>query len=246
MSFIVAIDGPAGAGKSTLARRVARALGLVLVDTGAIYRCVALRAHRDGVDWNDDAGLEAIVRDLRVSFRFEGDLNQVRLDGEDVTGAIRTPEMSRGASMVSARPPVRAGLLDLQRKLARAEPRGAVLEGRDIGTVVFPDASLKIFLTASPEARARRRFEELGGEKSGGDAATGLTYDRVLEDLSQRDRVDETRAIAPLRPADDAHHVDTTALSPEQVVELVVSLARKSGDFPQDGCGSNPSSNAST
>lgn len=234
MSFIVAIDGPAGAGKSTLARRVARALGLVLVDTGAIYRCVALRAHRQGVDWNDDVGLESIVRDLRISFRFEGDVNQVRLDGEDVTAAIRTPEMSRGASVVSARPPVRAGLLELQRKLARAEARGAVLEGRDIGTVVFPEAALKIFLTASPEARARRRFEELTAKPVEGDEAPDLTFERVLEEMSQRDRVDETRAIAPLRPAPDAHHVDTTALSPEQVVELVVSLARGSEGFPKN------------
>lgn len=228
MSFIVAIDGPAGAGKSTVARRVARALGLVLVDTGALYRCVALRAHRDGVAWDDDAGLERIVRELRVSFRFAGDVNQVWLDGEDVTTAIRTPEISRGSSVVSARPPVRAGLLDLQRRLAKAEPRGAVLEGRDIGTVVFPDAPLKIFLTASPEARARRRFEELGA----GGKLPGLTYDQVLEELTQRDRVDETRAIAPLRPAPDAHFLDTTTLSPDEVVARVVELAQSAEGFP--------------
>src|SRR5437867_6807441 len=160
---IVAIDGPAGAGKSTVARQLARRLGFTIVDTGAIYRAVALAALRAGVHWEDDAGLARLLDDpgLGISFQPDGEGQRVLLHGEDVTEAIRTPEISRGASVVSARPVVRRKLLGLQQQLGRNAGQGAVLEGRDIGTVVFPGADVKFFLTARDEARAARRHAEL-------------------------------------------------------------------------------------
>ena len=171
---IVAIDGPAGAGKSTVARALAERLGFTLVDTGAIYRAVALSATRAGIPFDDDAGLMAIVDGLEVDFHLEDGLNHVLLAGEDVTPLIRTPEISMGASTVSARPAVRTGLLELQRRLAlETEAEGAVLEGRDIGTVVFPDADHKFFLTASAEIRARRRYDELTGPGGRGEPRRG-------------------------------------------------------------------------
>jgi cytidylate kinase len=220
--FIVAIDGPAGAGKSTAAKRLAAALGFALVDTGAIYRAVALAASRQGIAFDDDARLAGVLE--RLDVRFEplpgGEGQRVLLGGEDVSQAIRTPPMSLGASAVSARPVVRAGLLELQRRLATAPGnRGAVLEGRDIGTVVFPDADLKVFLTASPEVRARRRHAEL---RARGEPAT---YEDVLADQTRRDRDDSTREVAPLRPAGDAVLLDTSALGLEEVVAALVRAA---------------------
>src|SRR4051812_40694718 len=159
--FIIAIDGPAGAGKSTVSKILARRLGFSLVDTGAIYRCVALAAREQGVKLDDDAALERMLDGLRIGFKMEGKHNHVFLGGRDVSDAIRTPENSLAASQVSSRPIVRAKLLDLQRRLALEAEEGAILEGRDIGTVVFPDADVKIFLDADPSIRARRRFEEL-------------------------------------------------------------------------------------
>ncbi len=215
MPIIVAIDGPAGCGKSTVAKKLAENLGLDLVDTGAIYRCVALEASRAGISYEDHGGLSRIIPAMDVSFRFEKGTNRVFLRGEDVSDAVRTPEMSMGASAVSARKPVRDGLLGLQRRLGRAAKKGAVLEGRDIGTVVFPDADLKFFLTASPEVRARRRFDEL--------VARGETvaYEQVLADQERRDRDDSTRAIAPLRPAPDARIIDTSHMALDEVVRAV-------------------------
>jgi cytidylate kinase len=213
---IVALDGPAGAGKSSVAAEVARRLGLALVDTGAIYRCVALAAQRHGVDWSDESGLAALLPTLAIGFRFEGGTNRVFLGGEDVSVAVRAPEISRGASAVSARPAVRAGLLELQRRLARAAPLGAVLEGRDIGTVVFPDADVKFFVTAAPEVRARRRFAEL--EARGAE----VTFEQVLAEQRQRDADDSSRAVAPLRRADDARELDTSLLGLPEVVAAVV------------------------
>ncbi|HEY6909565.1 MAG TPA: (d)CMP kinase [Myxococcales bacterium] len=207
---IVAIDGPAGAGKSTVARQLARRLGFSMIDTGAIYRSVALVAQRRGVSWDDDEALRGMLA-AGLGLEFRGD--RVLVQGEDVSEAIRTPEISRGASVVSARPVVRKALLQLQRDLGRAASRGAVLEGRDIGTVVFPDADVKFFLTASDEARAGRRHAELL------ERGLSVPIEEVLADQRRRDRDDSERAIAPLRAAADAIRVDTTGLDLEEVVE---------------------------
>jgi CMP/dCMP kinase len=214
---IVAIDGPAGAGKSTVARQLAQRLGFSMIDTGAIYRSVALAAQRQGVAWDDDQGLRDLLeRDLELEFRDD----RVLLCGEDVTEDIRTPEMSRGASVVSARPVVRQKLLGLQRHLGRAAPAGAVLEGRDIGTIVFPQAEVKFYLTATDEARALRRHVELS-EK-------GMSIDlaEVLSDQRRRDKDDTERAIAPLKPAGDAIVIDTTGLDLAEVVARCYQLAK--------------------
>ena len=214
--IIVAIDGPAGSGKSSVTRAVAERLAFSLVDTGAIYRCVALAARRAGIASDDDAALGALLPALAITFQMEAGKNRVFIDGEDVSEAIRTPENSLFTSQVSARPVVRAGLLDLQRQLARASSRGAILEGRDIGTVVFPDADVKLFITASDTARAERRFLEL--------RARGIetTREAVLDEQRARDLADETRAVAPLKAADDALIIDTTGLSLPAVIDRVV------------------------
>jgi len=218
--FIVAIDGPAGAGKSTASRAVAARLGFAMVDTGAIYRTVALAATRAGVALDDDARLGALLPGVAIRFAppaTPGTGQRVLLGDEDVSVLIRTPPMSLGASKVSARPVVRAGLLDLQRRLALAPGNaGAVLEGRDIGTVVFPDADAKFFLTASPEERARRRHAELQAK---GDPSS---FDEVLADQLRRDRDDSERAVAPLRPAADAVVVDTSGIPLDAVVDRLV------------------------
>jgi len=218
--FIVAIDGPAGAGKSTASRLVAARLGFAMVDTGAIYRAVALAATWRGVALDDDARLEALLPTVAIRFAppaTPGGGPRVLLGAEDVSAEIRTPPMSLGASKVSGRPVVRAGLLDLQRRLALApENAGAVLEGRDIGTVVFPDADVKFFLTASAEVRARRRHAELEAK---GDPQP---LEEVLADQLRRDRDDSERAVAPLRPAADATVIDTSHTPLEDVVETLV------------------------
>lgn len=215
-AFLVAIDGPAGAGKSTVSRKVAARLGFAMVDTGALYRTVGLAAQRAGVAFDDDAALGSLLQRVSIELRAAGGAQQVLLDGDDVSSAIRTPEMSRAASVVSARPAVRAGLLELQRRLARGAEKGAVLEGRDIGTVVLPDAQAKFFVTARPEVRAARRHAEL--------VARGetITLDQVLADQNRRDRDDSERAIAPLKPAQDAMVVDTSDLGLDEVVERIV------------------------
>jgi len=207
---IVAIDGPAGAGKSTVARQLAGRLGFSIIDTGAIYRAVALAARRAGIPWEDDEGLRKLL-DAGLGLSFDGE--RVLLRGEDVTEAIRMPEISRGSSVVSARPVVRQKLLQLQRDLGDAAARGAVLEGRDIGTVVFPDAQVKFFLTASDAARARRRHAELA------DRGLSVALDEVLSEQRRRDKDDTERAIAPLRAAPDAIVIDTTGLDLGEVVE---------------------------
>lgn len=210
--LVVAIDGPAGAGKSTIAKKVAQRTGLSLVDTGAIYRALALASQRAGVGSDDGEALAALAASLPISFQLDGGDNRVHLEGEDVSDAIRAPEVSMLASTVSKHPPVRAALLDLQRELAA---EGAVLEGRDIGTVVFPGAPVKIFLTASPEERARRRAEQLA------EKGQAQPFDRVLADIVERDRQDQGRAVAPLKPAADAEIVDSTYLTEDEVVTLV-------------------------
>ena len=219
--FIVAIDGPSGAGKSTVSKLLARRVGLSFVDTGALYRAVALSARREGIGADDDDGLRTLLGRIRISFQSVGEENRVFLDGADVSKEIRTPEISLLASAVSARPVVRDGLLGLQRRLALDTPLGAVLEGRDIGTVVFPDADLKFFLEASPEVRARRRFEELfqkGGESS---------LEAVLADQTKRDRDDASRAVAPLRAAGDAIRVDSSGLPLSEVVQRLERTVRE-------------------
>lgn len=225
--FIVAVDGPAGAGKSTASRLLAERLGFALVDTGAIYRTVALAASRAGIAYHDDARLEALLPSLDIRFgpapaAAPAAGQRVLLAGEDVSEAIRTPPVSLGASAVSARPVVRAGLLELQRRLATAPGnRGAVLEGRDVGTVVFPDADAKFFLTASDEVRARRRFAEL---EARGDRSS---LEQVLAEQRRRDRDDSRRAVSPLRPASDAIRIDTSGLALEEVVRLLAGEVEK-------------------
>jgi cytidylate kinase len=209
--IVVAIDGPAGAGKSTVTRMLAARLGYQLLDTGAIYRAVALLARRRGVDWSDGAGLAAIAAGLDVRFQLDGERNRMWVGDEEVTDAIRTPEISDGASQVSALPPVRAALLGLQRRLGARG--GVVAEGRDIGTVVFPTAEAKFFLTASPEERARRRCEELRAR------GVQVDFQATLEEIRIRDERDSNRAVAPLVPAADAVHVDSTGISVADVVD---------------------------
>jgi cytidylate kinase len=219
--LIVAIDGPAGAGKSTVSKILARRLHFSLVDTGAIYRCVALAAREKGLKLDDDQALEALLADLHVSFKVEGEHNHVFLGGRDVSLEIRTPENSLAASQVSSRPVVREHLLDLQRRLALEAKDGAILEGRDIGTVVFPDADVKFFLDADPDTRARRRFEELfqkGVDKS---------ITEVQAEQKKRDKDDSERDVAPLKAADDAIRLDSTALPLSEVVARVEEAVRK-------------------
>jgi CMP/dCMP kinase len=211
---LVAIDGPAGSGKSSVARAVAGELGFIDLNTGAAYRAVALLALREGVDLEDGASLAGISG--RVSLDGEG----ARIDGKTIPeNELRTPEVSAAASTVSARPEVRAVLLDVQREAARRarEQGGAVVEGRDIGTVVLPDAELKIYLSAAPEERARRRAHQTGREAE---------LDRIREAMKQRDRQDSERASSPLKPAPDAVVLDTTTLSLDEVVSRVLDLAR--------------------
>lgn len=228
---VIAIDGPAGAGKSTVARALAARLGFFLLDTGAIYRSVALYADRHGVSYDDGPGLAALA--LRLPLRFGRGLaeeGKVFLDEpsgpEDVTLAIRTPEISQAASQVSVHKEVRAALLDVQRQLAASGP--CVAEGRDIGTVVLPDAPIKLFMTASSEVRARRRFEEL---RARGVVPAGLEDEQqaiaeTSRAINERDRRDETRETAPTRQADDAIRFDSSELSLEQVIGEVESLCR--------------------
>jgi histidinol-phosphate aminotransferase len=219
--FVVALDGPAGAGKSTVAKKVAEAAGLQLVDTGAIYRSVALLAVRQGVSVDDGEALGRVAASLATSLRFEvkDGVNRVFIGSEDVSQAIRTPEMSVASSAVSRHPPVRNALMALQRALGE-NGVGAVLEGRDIGTIVFPDARIKAFVTASPEERARRRQKELDGK------GQSEPFDKVLAEINARDKQDSDRAVAPLKAAADAHILDTTHKSLERVVEDVLALVR--------------------
>ena len=216
--MIVAIDGPAGSGKSTTARRVADALGWLYLDTGAMYRAVGL-AFRDHDVPVTDAAAAAFVPGLDVSLEPGADGARVSLDGADVSGRIRTPEAARDASRVSALGPVRRAMVDAQRRIADAQAAaggGVVLEGRDIGTVVFPDAPVKFFLTADLDARARRRAADLGD----------ADLDALRREIAARDRADAERALAPLRPAPDAIPLDTTALTIDQQVEAVLAAVR--------------------
>ena len=224
---IVAIDGPAGAGKSTVARRVAEALGFLLLDTGALYRTVAVAAKRASLAFDDAANVGVLARDLAaegaITVAQDGTAGmRVFLRGEDVSTEIRTPDMAMGASTVSAHPVVREALLALQRQAGTEG--GVVLEGRDIGTVVFPDAEVKFFLTARPEVRARRRFDELTAK------GQSVTFEETLEDVLRRDAQDTQRAVAPLRQADDAVLVESSSLDIDGVVERMVARVRARAD----------------
>jgi cytidylate kinase len=208
--MVIAIDGPAGAGKSTVARGVAGELGFTYLDSGAMYRCVALAAQQGGADLDDGEAVGAFAEGLEIDF----DGRRVLLDGDDVTDAIRTPEVSAAASRVSVHPRVREAMVARQRALIAAG--NYVAEGRDIGTVVSPDSPLKVFLTASDEERARRRA-----------AQTGEDFEAVLAAQRQRDARDTEREHGALRPAEDAIELDTTGLSQDEVVARVVALARE-------------------
>ncbi len=216
---VVAIDGPAGAGKSTVARRVAVATGLPFLDTGAMYRCVALVAIRRGVQGDDAVAVADIARTIRINVR-DG---VTTLDGVDVSGDIRTPEVNSLVSVIATNSAVREVMREAQRRWA-AELGGGVVEGRDIGTVVFPDAAVKVFLTASPEVRARRRVAE-----SGGDVA------EVARSIAERDRIDSTRSDSPLRPADGATVVDSSDKPIDEVVAEIVGLLEKGSEVSGHG-----------
>ena len=217
--FNIAIDGPAGAGKSTIAKEVARRLGFVYVDTGAMYRTMALHFIRSGIDPKDERAVAASCRDVDVSLRYENGVQQVLLGGENVTGLIRTEEVGNMASATSVYKPVREKLVQLQQALARRE--NVVMDGRDIGTVVLPGADVKIFLTASPEDRARRRFDEL--RKRGQEA----DYDTVLRDIILRDEHDTRRSAAPLRQAKDALLGDTTGNSLDESLDVLLETIKE-------------------
>jgi len=218
----VAIDGPAGAGKSSLSRKAAEILGFIYVDTGALYRTVGLKFSRLGFDTSLNCDISEILKDTSVDIRFVNGEQRVFLDGEDVSDDIRTPEASMMASAVSAKPEVRAFLLDMQRKLAA--DNDVLMDGRDIGTVVLPNATVKIFLTASPEARAERRYKELQ------EKGIATTYEEVLSDMKQRDFNDMNRATAPLKQADDAVVADTTECDLEQSLELILKIVKEGKD----------------
>jgi cytidylate kinase len=215
----IAIDGPAGAGKSTIARVIARKFGYIYIDTGALYRTVGLFVLQKGVDPKDAGKVAALLPGIRIELKHIADEQHVFLNGEDVSALIRTPEISMYASDVSAIPEVRSFLLDLQRHIARTHD--VIMDGRDIGTVVLPGADVKIFLAASPEERARRRYQELREKGMEAD------FEQVLSDLIARDRNDSTRAVAPLRPAKDAVCLDTTGNTREQSIRLIENIIKE-------------------
>jgi cytidylate kinase len=213
----VAIDGPGGAGKSTVAKAIAKRFGFIYVDTGAIYRTVGLAVKRAGADPKSSAEVTPLLKNLKIELDYDSEGSQrMLLNGEDVSGLIRTPEMSLYASDVSALSEVRDFLLNMQRDMALKH--NVVMDGRDIGTVVLPEARVKIFLTAAPEERARRRYEEL--RKKG----TPQDFDEVLSEMIMRDSNDSSRAVAPLKPAEDAVIIDSTGLDINEVVILIAGL----------------------
>lgn len=219
MGFNIAIDGPAGAGKSTIAKRVAKELGYIYVDTGAMYRAMALAILRRGVSGEDEQAVSKAAGYIDVSIVYEGGEQQILLGQENVTGLIRTEEVGNMASLTSAYPAVRAKLLSLQQELARTSD--VIMDGRDIGTCVLPDAPLKIYLTASVETRGKRRFEELEAK---GEACS---LAEICRDIKERDRRDMSRETSPLRQAEDAILIDSSDMTIEEVTEAIVSYARE-------------------
>ena len=212
----VAIDGPAGAGKSTIAKTVSKKLGFIYVDTGALYRTIGLKFINEGYDEDLNCDIDGVLEYVKIDIKFVEGEQRVYLNGEDVSGLIRTPKASLMASAVSAKPQVRAFLLEMQRSLAREN--NVIMDGRDIGTVVLPDATVKIFLTASAEDRANRRYKELI------EKGMDVNYEDVLRDIEKRDYNDSHRAIAPLKPAEDSVIADTSGFELEQSVELILSI----------------------
>ena len=215
----IALDGPAGAGKSTLAKAAAKKLGFIYVDTGALYRAVGLKFSRLGYDTDLNCAIEPILKNTVVDIRFIGEEQHVFLDGEDVNSLIRTPEISMMASAVSAKPPVRAFLLELQRKLAREN--NVIMDGRDIGTVVLPDATLKLFVTAKPETRADRRYKELT------EKGMEVNYNDILEDIKVRDYNDSHRPVAPLKVAEGGIVFDTDNLNFDESLSALFEIINK-------------------
>lgn len=214
----VAIDGPAGAGKSTIARAAAKKLGYIYVDTGALYRTVALAAVRREV-LDDADGVAAMLPQISVELKFENGEQQVYLDGENVSSLIRTPQISMGASKVSAIPKVREYLLSLQQSIAKEN--NVIMDGRDIATVVLPNADVKIFLFATPECRAQRRYKELI------EKGENVTYEYVLKDVNDRDYQDSHREIAPLKPSEDSVMADTSDLDLQQSTEMIIGIIKE-------------------
>ncbi len=218
-SIIVAIDGPAGAGKSTVAKRLAKKLGYTYMDTGAMYRAFALKAARDGIDLENEDALRSALAATNIELYEDARGPKVILDGRDVAGEIRTPELSQAASKVSALKAVRERMVELQR--AMGARGGIVAEGRDIGTVVFPKAEVKVFLTAGPDERARRRFAELKGN------GKEVTLEETVAEMEQRDRRDREREHAPLRQAEDVIGIDSTGMSVDEIVEQIMKEIKK-------------------
>lgn len=215
----IAIDGPAGAGKSTIAKAVAKRLGMIYLDTGAMYRSVAYYVLEHGADVNDERAVEALLPGIEMDIRYENGMQQIYVSGKNVTPYLREPHMSKAASDVSALPCVRYKMVELQREFAASHD--VVLDGRDIGTFVLPDANCKFFMTASPEERAKRRFKELTEKGS------VCTFKEVLADINKRDYNDSHRAVAPLKQAEDAVRIDTTDMSIEQVTECVERIVKE-------------------
>ena len=220
-TYNIAIDGPAGAGKSTIARLAAGQLGFIYVDTGAMYRSMALYFLRRGANLADEEAVGAACKDIHVEIRYEAGEQQVLLNGENVTGQIRTDQVGNAASAISKYPAVRAALLELQRSLARTN--SVIMDGRDIGTLVLPDADLKIYLTASTAVRAMRRYKEFL------EKGVDCTLESVEQDVIRRDEQDMNRATAPLKQAEDAVYLDASDMNISQVVEKILSLARERG-----------------
>lgn len=220
-TFNIAIDGPAGAGKSTIAKKVAAKLGFIYVDTGAMYRAMALYFLRKEISRNDQASIEAALDEIEISIRYEDGAQQVILNGENVSGLIRTEEVGNMASAVSVYGPVRQKLLELQRGLAQTSD--VIMDGRDIGTCVLPQAQAKIYLTASSHVRALRRYKELA------DKGQMCNLEKIEQDIIERDYRDMHREIAPLKQAEDAVLVDSSQMDIDQVVEAIISVARERG-----------------
>lgn len=215
----IAIDGPSGAGKSTMAKIVSKKLGILYLDTGAMYRAVALKAIKAGIDTKDSAALAKMVEDIDIRIDYKDEQQKIYLDGEDVTGDIRTPEVTVGSSNVAVFPEVRAKMVELQREIAKKN--SVVMDGRDIGTHVLPNAEVKIFLTASAEDRAKRRYEELK-EKG----ALKQTFEELMREMEYRDKNDSSRKASPLKKAEDAVLLDTSGLSIEESAKKILEIVR--------------------